>query len=134
MALGVLTSGEAVLKAGGLLLQPMPGCQDETIDQLELRSPMFADISRELVYAPKEVLLADWFRGMDVQVLERLPLRYACGCSRHKMERALISLGRKELQSLIDDGIPTELGCHFCHSTYRFTVEELKDLLERATH
>ena len=134
VALGVLTSGDAVLKAGGLLLQPMPGCEDATIDQLELRSPMFADISRELSFAPKEELLEDWFRGMEPQVLERIPLAYRCGCSRDKMERALISLGRKELQSLIDDGIPAELGCHFCHSTYSFTVDELKQLLEQATH
>lgn len=54
VALGVLTSGDAVLKAGGLLIQPMPGCTDEVIDQLELRSPMFADLSREMTFAPME--------------------------------------------------------------------------------
>ena len=64
VALGVLVSGDAVLKAGGLLIQPLPGCDDEIIDQLELRSPMFADLSREMTFAPKEELLEDWFRGM----------------------------------------------------------------------
>ena len=82
VALGVLTSGDAVLKAGGLLLQPMPGCPDEVIDQLELRSPMFADISREMTFACKEQLAEDWFRGMQPELLERTPLRYHCGCSR----------------------------------------------------
>ncbi len=133
VALGVLVAGDAVLKAGGLLIQPLPGCPDEVIDQLELRSPMFADISREMTYAPKEQLLEDWFRGMDPVVLDRTPLRFHCACSRQRMEKALISLGRSELQTIINEDTGAELGCHFCHSQYAFTTEELKDLLARAT-
>ena len=133
VALGVLVAGDAVLKAGGLLIQPLPGCPDEVIDQIELRSPMFSDISREMTFAPKEELLEDWFRGMDLQILERAPLRYHCACSRYRMEKALISLGRKELQTLIDEDLGAELGCHFCHSQYAFSTEELKDLLARAS-
>ena len=133
VALGVLVSGDAVLKAGGLLIQPLPGCPDEVIDQIELRSPMFSDISREMTFAPKEELLEDWFRGMDLQILERAPLRYHCACSRYRMEKALISLGRKELQSLIDEDLGAELGCHFCHSQYAFTTDDLKDLMARAS-
>jgi len=133
VALGVLVSGDAVLKAGGLLIQPLPGCDDEIIDQLELRSPMFADLSREMTFAPKEELLEDWFRGMKPVVLDRTPLRYHCACSRHRMEKALISLGRRELQTIIDEDTGAELGCHFCHSQFAFSTEELKDLLARAT-
>ena len=133
VALGVLVSGDAVLKAGGLLIQPMPGCEESTIDQLELRSPMFADISREMTFAEKEQLLEDWFRGMKPVVLERTPLAYRCTCSRERMEKALISLGRKELTNLIEEDLGAELGCHFCHSQYQFTTEELKDLYQRAS-
>ena len=133
VALGVLTSGDAVLKAGGLLLQPMPGCPDEVIDQLELRSPMFADISREMTFACKEQLAEDWFRGMQPELLERTPLRYHCGCSRERMEKALISLGRRELESLIAEDQGAELGCHFCHNRYAFTTGELRELLQRAS-
>ncbi|MBQ4580765.1 MAG: Hsp33 family molecular chaperone HslO [Clostridia bacterium] len=133
VALGVLVAGDAVLKAGGLLIQPLPGCPDEVIDQIELRSPMFSDISREMTFAPKEELLEDWFRGMNLQILEREPLRYHCACSRYRMEKALISLGRKELQTLIDEDTGAELGCHFCHSQYAFSTQDLKELLERAT-
>ena len=133
VALGVLVSGDAVLKAGGLLIQPMPGCEESTIDQLELRSPMFADISRELAAVEKEQLIEDWFRGMEPQVLERTPLRYHCGCSRARMEKALISLGRKELSGIIAEDTGAELGCHFCHSQYRFTTDELKELVARAS-
>ena len=133
VALGVLVAGDTVLKAGGLLIQPLPGCPDEVIDQIELRSPMFSDISREMTFAPKEELLEDWFRGMDLQVLERTPLRYHCACSRYRMEKALISLGRRELQTIIDEDTGAELGCHFCHSQYAFSTDDLKELLERAT-
>ena len=133
VALGVLVAGDAVLKAGGLLIQPLPGCPDEVIDQIELRSPMFSDISREMTFAPKEELLEDWFRGMDLQILERAPLRYHCACSRYRMEKALISLGRRELQTLIDEDTGAELGCHFCHSQFAFSTEDLKDLLARAS-
>lgn len=133
VSLGVLVNGDAVLKAGGLLIQPMPGCEEATLEQLELRSPMFASISREMTYAPKEELLEDWFRGMGPELLERVPLRYHCGCSRKRMEKALISLGRKELQGLIDDDRGAELGCHFCHSHYDFDTQALRELLIRAS-
>ena len=129
VALGVLVSGEAVLKAGGLLIQPLPGCPDEIIDQLELRSPMFADISREMTFAPLEQLCEDWFRGLEPKILERTPLRYRCTCSRERMERALISLGRADLQSLIDEDQGAELVCHFCRSKYQFTTAELQEML-----
>jgi len=132
VALGVLVSGETVLKAGGLLIQPMPGCPDEIISQLELRSPMFADISREMTFAPVEQLFADWFRGMDPRILETEPICYQCTCSRERMEKALISMGSADLQSLIDDGEGAELVCHFCHGKYFFTTQELLDLLKEA--
>ncbi len=133
VALGVLVNGDAVLKAGGLLIQPLPGCPDEIIDQLELRSPMFADISREMTFAGIDQLCEDWFRGMEPRVLERTPLDYRCTCSRERMERALISLGRKELRGLIEEGQGAELGCHFCHSQYFFTTEELEKLEAQST-
>ena len=132
VALGVLTSGERVLKAGSLLIQPLPGCEERTLEQLELRSPMFADISRELAMAEKEQLAEDWFRGLEPELLDRTPLRYRCTCSRERMARALITLGRAELQSIIDDGRGAELGCHFCHSSYAFTTEELIALRDQA--
>ena len=132
VALGVLTSGNAVLKAGGLLIQPLPGCPDEIIDQLELRSPMFADISREMTFAEIDQLCEDWFRGMNPRILERTPLKYQCTCSRDRMEKALISLGRKDLNELIADDQGAELVCHFCHNRYFFSTDELKAMLKNA--
>ena len=109
VALGVRVHEGLVLQAGGILIQPLPGCPEEIIDQLELRSPMFADISRELTFDT-----------------------YRCTCSRERMEKALISLGRKDLQSLIDEGEGAELSCHFCHRKHFFTTEQLREMLEKA--
>ena len=105
---------------------------EEMIEQLELRSPMFADISRELTFDTLENLARDWFRGLDPQILERTPVQYKCTCSRERMEKALISLGQKDLQSLIDEDEGAELSCHFCHRRHFFTTEELRELLSRA--
>ncbi len=132
VALGVRLHEGTVLQAGGILIQPLPGCPEEMIDQLELRSPMFADISRELTFDTLENLARDWFRGLDPQILERTPIRYKCSCSRERMEKALISMGRKELQSLIDENQGAELSCHFCHRKHFFSTEDLKDMLEKA--
>ena len=133
VALGVLVNGGAVLKAGGILIQPLPGCPEETLSQLELRSPMFAEISRELTFDSPEGLTEGWFRGLNPIILETTPIRYHCSCSRERMEKALISLGRKELQSLIDEGRGAELSCHFCHSRHSFSTEDLRRMLESAT-
>ena len=133
VALGVLVSGNAVLKAGGLLIQPLPGCPDEVIEQLELRSPMFADISREMTFASIDQLCADWFRGLEPRILERTPLGYRCTCSRERMEKALISLGRKDLESMAAEDQGAELDCHFCRSKYFFSTDELEKLIQSAS-
>ena len=133
-ALGVLVSGDTVLSAGGLLLQTLPGCPDDIVSQLELRSPLFSDISRELCYDSAENLLSQWFDGLKPVVLETHPLEYRCYCSRARMEKALIALGKDELTSMIEDEIDgAELVCHFCKEKYHFTQDDLRRLLEQAT-
>ena len=133
-SLGVLVSGDTVLSAGGLLLQTLPGCPDDIVSQLELRSPLFSDISRELCYDSAENLLSQWFDGLKPVVLETHPLEYRCYCSRARMEKALIALGKDELTSMIEDEIDgAELVCHFCKEKYHFTQDDLRRLLEQAT-
>ena len=129
----MLVSGEVVLSAGGVLLQPMPGCTDEIISQLELRSPLMADVSRELCHEPMESLMAKWFEGLRPVVLARTPLCYRCNCSRSRMEKALIAMGREELGRMIqDEQDGAELTCHFCKKTERFTQQDLLRLLNQA--
>lgn len=130
--LGVLVHGDAVLCAGGVLLQPLPDCPEDVISQLELRSPLFSDISRELCYEPMEALMEKWFQGLRPVVLDRTPLVYRCDCSRQRMEKALISLGREELTRMIEDEIDgAELTCHFCKKQRRFSQDDLIRLLNQ---
>ncbi len=133
MALGVLVAGEQVLQSGGILVQPLPGCTEETLSQLELRSPMFAAISNELSYANIDQLTEDWFRGLDPVILERRPLHFRCGCSRERMERALVTLGKRELNQLIEEDQGAELSCHFCRNSYAFSKDELRELVKQAS-
>ncbi|NLO86752.1 MAG: Hsp33 family molecular chaperone HslO [Clostridiales bacterium] len=132
-SLGVLTNGDAVLSAGGVLLQPMPDCPDSIIEQLEFRSPMFADISRELCYEPMLDLMNRWLDGLKPVVLETNPISYSCNCSRSRMEKALITLGKEELTHMIEDEQEgAELTCHFCKKQEKFTQHDLIRLLNKA--
>ena len=133
-SLGVLVNGDVVLSAGGVLLQPMPGCPDEIISELELRSPLMADISRELCYDSMTTLMEKWFDGLKPVVLETQDWQYRCPCSRERMEKSLIALGRDELTRMIqDEQEGAELTCHFCKKTERFTQQDLERLLKQAT-
>ncbi len=133
IALGVSTAGETVLQAGGVLIQAMPGCSEEVLNQLELRSPMFASISQELSYADIDILINDWFKDLEPLIVERAPIAWQCDCSRARMEKALISLGRVELNQIIKEDQGAELVCHFCGKKHQFTTEELQDLMAQAT-
>ena len=88
---------------------------------------------REVADVPLEELARAWFDGLDMRLLSREPLAYACDCSREKMEKALIALGRGELEQLINEDQGAELTCHFCRAAHRFSKEDLQNLFERAT-
>lgn len=133
VALGALVHDRFCLSAGGVLVQPLPGCPEELLQQLELRSVFFSAISREVADVPLEDLAKAWFDGLDMKLLSRESLSYQCDCSRDRMEKALIALGRQELQQLIDEDGDAELTCHFCRTAHRFSRQDLIDLLERAS-
>ncbi len=133
VALGALVNNGLCLSSGGALIQPLPGCPDDVLDQLEVRAMFFTSISREVAEEPLEDLAKAWFEGMDLQILEKEPVSYQCDCSREKMEKALIALGRQDLQQLIDEDEGAELTCHFCRTAHQFSKEQLMALMERAT-
>ena len=133
VALGCLVHERYCLSAGGVLVQAMPGCSEELLEQLELRSVFFTAISREVADVPLEELAKAWFDGLEMRILQREPVSCQCDCSREKMEKALIALGRKELRQMIDEDGGAELTCHFCRAAHHFTRQDLTDLLERAT-
>ena len=133
VALGCLVHEGYCLSAGGVLVQAMPGCPEELIEQLELRSVFFTAISREVADIALEDLATGWFDGLKMEIVGRENVSYQCDCSRDKMEKALIALGKSELQQLIDEDGRAELTCHFCRTTHRFSRDQLMELLERAS-
>ena len=133
VALGALVHERYCLSAGGILVQALPGCSEEMLDQLEMRSVFFSAISREVADMTLEELAKAWFDGLGMTLLSREKVEYRCDCSREKMEKALIAMGRQELRALIEEDGQAELTCHFCRAVHRFSRAELEELLERAT-
>ena len=133
VALGCLVHNGVCLSSGGALIQPLPGCPDDVLDLLEIRSMFFTSISREVAEEPLEDLATKWFDGMDLKILEKEAVSYQCDCSREKMEKALIAMGKRDLTELMEEDEGAELTCHFCRTSHQFTKEDLQGLLERAT-
>ncbi|MDR0928309.1 MAG: Hsp33 family molecular chaperone HslO [Oscillospiraceae bacterium] len=130
-ALGVLV-GEKVLASGGLMVQPLPGCEEGLLSQLELRAPVYQDISAHLAERPLEELFFNFFRGLSPELLETEALAYGCDCNRARMERVLVSLGKEELTDMIETQHGAEITCHFCRNAHKFSEGELRDLLAQA--
>ena len=132
VALGARVYDGTPLSSGGILIQTMPGCTEETLSQLELRSMLFADISHELADQSLDRLTELWFDGLSPVVVKREPLMYRCDCSRERMLRALAAVGRDELEDILNkDGYAT-LTCHFCRKARVFSEEDIRRLLEEA--
>ena len=74
-----------------------------------------------------EIVLGD----LGLEITDTMPVQFYCNCNRERVEKVLLSLGKKELQSLIEEGRDVELNCHFCNTNYVFSVEELKEILRK---
>lgn len=132
VSLGVLfEKGNYVVKAaGGFIIQLLPGLTDEEIDQIEARLSSLPPITTMLDDGLElDEILANVL-GM-VRVLDTMDLHFQCKCSRERVEQTLISLGKDELQSLIEEDRKAEVNCHFCNETYKFEEEELKELVNQ---
>lgn len=133
-ALGVLVNPDLTVKAaGGFLIQLLPFADESVIDLLEENLKSIPPVSSMIAdgILPEEICNR-LLKGLDPQVLEeRMPV-YRCDCSREKIERALISLGKEQLEEIIREDHGTEVSCHFCGKKYRFREEELNDLLQTA--
>jgi molecular chaperone Hsp33 len=134
-ALGVLLNRDQTVDvAGGYLLQLLPGAPDDLIDRLEANVQKAGTVSNLMKEdLDPEGIIRRVLGDMEVEILETTPITYKCYCSRHRVESTLISLGQKELQSIIDDGKPISVGCQFCDVEYTFTPQDIQTLLEEAT-
>lgn len=131
-AVGVLVSEGNVVSSGGVLIQPLPGCDEKILQALEVRTMLFSDISAQLLAMPMEDFFSASFRDLDPHLLAVEALSYACDCSRERMEKVLLSLGPQELSEMIDQDGGAEIVCNFCRTRHNFSKEELQSLLVRA--
>lgn len=136
VGLGVLMEkNNTVKQAGGFILQLMPFTGDEVIEKLENNLAHVTSVTSMLEEGcTPEMILERLLDGLDVEFNDTIPAEFYCNCDKQRVAKALISIGRKELQSMIADGEPVELKCHFCGSSYVFEVEELEELLALADH
>ena len=130
-ALGVLVdTDQSVRAAGGYLLQLLPGAPDAVIDTLEAGIQKAGAVTALLDQGMgAQALLETVMAGMDLEILETTPVAYRCYCSRERVESTLISLGRKELGEIVDEGKPIDISCQFCDTIYTFTPQEIAEIL-----
>ena len=132
VGLGVLMNKDnTVRQAGGFIIQVMPDTDDEVIDKLEARLGEVHSVTEMLDKGmTPEDILNYVLEGMDVEILEIVPTQYKCDCSFERVSKVIASLGKKELQEMIDDGKPVEVNCQFCGSHYKFDTEQLKEFIK----
>lgn len=134
VGLGVLMERDnTVRQAGGFILQLMPFTQESVIKALEQKLSQVTSVTAMLdAGQTPEGILEELLGDLGLEINETMPVRFSCNCSHERVEKALISVGKKELQEMIGEGEPVELNCHFCGKSYTFSVEELKNLLKKA--
>ncbi|MPN55551.1 33 kDa chaperonin [bioreactor metagenome] len=128
----LLDTDQSVLCAGGYIVQLLPGAGPEVIEAVEAGVLRLGAITTamESGLGPREVL-ERVLEGFELELLESSPVEYRCYCSRDRMERALVSLGRTELEDILREQGQAELTCQFCDNVYRFSGEDLEKLLEK---
>ena len=132
-ALGVLVDRDQSVKvAGGYLLQLLPGAPDEIIDILEEGIQRAGAVTPMLEQGmTPEDILGQVCGSLGVTFLETTEVSYKCYCSRDRVERALISLGKKELQEILEEGKSFPVECQFCDTVYTFTPENIREILKK---
>ena len=130
VGLGVLMTKENTVNvAGGFIIQIMPDATDETITVIEEKISKITSVTSMLEegLTPEgilELILGD----LGLEILDILPVRFHCNCSKERVSKALIAIGKRELESIINEGKPIEVKCHFCNKAYSFDIDELKKL------
>ena len=131
VGLGVMVDTDSSVKhAGGFILQVMPDASEETIEALEAKvaaaEPVTTMMDRGM--GPEEIL-EYYLEDLDLKIAEKLPVRYYCGCSKEKVAGALATISTEDLQEMINDGEEIEVKCFFCNSAYKFSTDELEEMI-----
>lgn len=134
VGVGVLVNPDnTILAAGGFIIQLMPGAEEETITDIENHLKRIPPISKliEKGLTPEEILEEVLGEG-NVKILETVPVSFRCTCSKDRFSNAIVSLGKEEIQDMIETDGKAEAQCHFCNEKYQFSGEELRTLIEEA--
>ena len=132
VGLGVLMNKDNTVHcAGGFIVQVMPFISDEVLDKLEENIKKISSVTSMLDngHTPEQ-MLEQVLDGLNVEYT--MDTQFKCNCSHERIEKAIISIGKKDIQEMIDDGKEVEVKCHFCNMAYTFSVEELKQILKQA--
>lgn len=134
VGLGVLMEKNNTVKhAGGFIIQLMPFASEEVISSLEQKLAGFSSITSHLDRGEKpEEIIKELMGDFDVTVQDKIPTSFYCNCSKERVSKAVVLIGKDEIQAMVDEGKEIEVNCHFCNSHYKFSVEELKKLQEYA--
>ena len=130
VSLGVLTTETTVEQAGGLIVQLMPDATEETIATLEQNVAKLKSVTTMLSegMTPDDILNVV-LEGLDPKILDICDVKFDCNCSKERIKKVLISLGRETLTEIIEEDKQAEISCHFCNSAYHYTEEELREIL-----
>ncbi|WEG73261.1 Hsp33 family molecular chaperone HslO [Vagococcus intermedius] len=129
----LIDTDDTVKAAGGFVIQVMPGATEETITEIEKRIADMPFVSRLIEQGESpETILNRLLGDENVNFLTETPVQFKCDCSSEKIESALISVGKEEIQAMIDEDHGAEAVCHFCANKYQFSEDELKELLKEA--
>lgn len=131
VALGVLMNKEnTVRQAGGFIIQLMPFAEASVIDRLEQKVNEITSITKLLDQEMSPEMILEHILGdFGLEIMDKLPTSFECNCNKRRVEKAIISIGHKEINEMIEEDKPIEVNCHFCNTHYHFSVEELKDIL-----
>lgn len=134
VALGVLMNKDnTVRRAGGFIIQLMPFADEEVIDKLEAKINSITSITALLDQdMTPEMILEEVLGEFGVDIMDKTETQFHCNCCKDRVEKAIVSIGKKDIQEMIDDGEPIEVNCHFCNENYVFSVDELKDIITRS--
>ena len=134
IGLGVLVETDtSIRRAGGFIIQLLPDATDEMIDRLEKKLATIPYVSDLLdMGATPEDILQMILGDFDLKIMDKIPTTFYCNCTRERVEKALISIGKDELEKIIREDKKANLHCHFCSKEYDFNEEQLVALLEEA--
>lgn len=132
VGLGVLMERDNTVKcAGGFIIQMMPFAAEETISAIEENLKKVTSVTELLDrgYTP-EMILEELLGNVGLEITDTIPTQFYCSCSKERVKKAVASIGRKDIQEMIDEGKDIEVKCHFCNSAYNYTVEDLKQIIK----